>query len=54
MLGTSGFYAQATEDAGLEWTPIGGGTRARDPPVLRSLGESGDRLRRVHLYDAVR
>ncbi len=24
VLGTSGFYAQATEAAGLEWTAIGG------------------------------
>jgi UDP:flavonoid glycosyltransferase YjiC (YdhE family) len=50
VLGTSGFYAQATEAAGLEWTLIGGGTQSELIAVLRSLGESGDRLRRVHLY----
>ncbi len=50
VLGTSGFYAQAAEAAGLEWTPIGDGTQSELLAVLRSLGESGDRLRRVQLY----
>lgn len=50
VLGTSGFYARAAEAAGLEWIPVGDGTQSELVAVLRSLGETGDRLRRVHLY----
>lgn len=50
VLGTSYFYADATEAAGLQWTPVGNGTHSELLAVLRSLGESGDRLRRAQLY----
>jgi len=52
VLGTSAFYAQATQAAGLEWSAIGDGTHGELIAVLRSLSNTGDRLRRVHLYFA--
>ncbi len=50
VLGTSGFYAEATREAGLEFVQVGDGSRATLLSVLQSLAPIADLTRRTYAY----
>ena len=50
VLGTSEFYAAKTQEAGIEWAPMGKGSWDETVALLRSLAAVHNRTKRTHLF----